>query len=77
MAQRERQDSDEDSSSQSQDEDYCEKPTMIKGQTSKARDLFVESKERLEGVIEGKRQKKIAHLELLPTSLHKHNKHDC
>ncbi len=74
MAQRERQDSDEDSSSQSQDEDYCEKPTMIKGQTSKTRDLYVESKERLEGVIEGKRQKKIAHLELLPTSLHKHNK---
>ncbi|KAF4109865.1 DNA excision repair protein ERCC-6-like 2 isoform X1 [Onychostoma macrolepis] len=76
MAQRERQetDSDEDSSSQSQDEDYCEKLTMIKGQTSKTRDLFVESKDRLEGVIDGKQQKKSADLELLPTSSHKHNK---
>lgn len=76
MAQRERQetDSDEDSSSKSQDEDHCENPSMIKGQTSKTRDLFVESKERLEGVIDGKQQKKSADLELLPTSLRKHNK---
>uniref|UniRef100_A0A671LC05 DNA excision repair protein ERCC-6-like 2 n=1 Tax=Sinocyclocheilus anshuiensis TaxID=1608454 RepID=A0A671LC05_9TELE len=74
MAQRERQEKDSDEDSSSQDEDNCEKPIMIKGQTSKTRDLSVESKEMLEGVIESKQQKKSADLELLPTSSHKHSK---
>lgn len=67
LARRERQETDSD-------EDNCEKPTMIKGQTSKTRDLFVESKEMLEGVTDSKQQKKSAELELLPTSSLKHNK---
>uniref|UniRef100_A0A8C2KIZ9 Excision repair cross-complementation group 6-like 2 n=1 Tax=Cyprinus carpio TaxID=7962 RepID=A0A8C2KIZ9_CYPCA len=74
LARRERQETDSDEDSNSQDEDNCEKPTMIKGQTSKTRDLFVESKEMLEGVTDSKQQKKSAELELLPTSSHKHNK---
>uniref|UniRef100_A0A672RND9 DNA excision repair protein ERCC-6-like 2 n=1 Tax=Sinocyclocheilus grahami TaxID=75366 RepID=A0A672RND9_SINGR len=74
MAQREQQEKDSDEDSSSQDEDNCEKPIMIKGQTSKMRDLSVESKEMLEGVIDSKQQKKSADHELLPTSSHKHNK---
>ncbi|XP_016389500.1 DNA excision repair protein ERCC-6-like 2 [Sinocyclocheilus rhinocerous] len=74
IAQREWQETDSDEDSSSQDEDNCEKPIMIKGQTSKTRDLSVESKEMLEGVIDSKQQKKSADLELLPTSSHKHNK---
>ncbi|XP_026125851.1 DNA excision repair protein ERCC-6-like 2 isoform X1 [Carassius auratus] len=74
LAQRERQETDSDEDSSSQDEDNCEKPTMIKGQTSKTRDLFVEPKEMLEGVADSKQQRKSPDLDLLPTSSHKHNK---
>ncbi|KAK2898693.1 hypothetical protein Q8A67_010111 [Cirrhinus molitorella] len=69
MAQRQKQEtSDEDSSSQ--DEDNCEKPTMIKEQTSKTQNQSVESKKGLEGIIYGKQQKKSADL---LTRSHKHN----
>ncbi len=60
MAQRERQetDSDRDSSSQSQDEDHCEKPTMIRDKHLRHGSVRW-SKERLEGVIDGKTTEKI------------------
>ncbi|XP_043103741.1 DNA excision repair protein ERCC-6-like 2 [Puntigrus tetrazona] len=64
MAQRARQETDSDEDSSSPDEDNCKKPTTIKEQTSKTRDLFTESKERVDGVIDGKQQKKSADLEL-------------
>lgn len=69
-------DSDEDSSSHSQDEDNYAKPTMIKGQASKAQDLSNESKEGMEGVTDGKQQRiseELADLEILPPRSHKHN----
>ncbi|RXN18413.1 DNA excision repair ERCC-6-like 2 [Labeo rohita] len=72
MAQRQRQEMDSDEDSSSQDEDNCEKPTMIKEQTSKTRDLSVQSREGLEEVT-AEQQKKSADLELLPTRSQKHN----
>ncbi|XP_073675019.1 DNA excision repair protein ERCC-6-like 2 [Garra rufa] len=73
MAQRQQQEMDSDEDSSSQDEDNCEKPTTIKEQTSKPRDMSVESKKGLEGAIDGKQQKKSADLEIPPTRSHKHN----
>ncbi|KAL0186870.1 hypothetical protein M9458_018540, partial [Cirrhinus mrigala] len=50
MAQRQRQEMDSDEDSSSQDEDNCEKPTMIKEQTSKTRDLSGQSRKGLEDI---------------------------